>query len=370
MRRFSLIPLLVVLGLAMAGCTTSAAQPTDTASQPDPAIGTDQMADPTSSDAELQAAAIQCLAGPIITSRPLRIVTTVAPITSLVGIMAGNIGHTVQGLVPEGTNSHTFEPPPSAAQILEQADIVFMNGLQLEDPTKAMAKSNAKKAVLCELGTATLPASDWLYDFSFPKEGGKPNPHLWTNPPMVLGYLTMIRDVLIGADPLNATKYDENYVALSQDVMVLDEAMKKAVETIPAPNRQLLTYHDAYAYFSRYYGFKVIGAIQPQSFEEPSPKEVAALIEQVKANKVPAIFGSEVFPSAVLATIGKEANVSYVNVLRDDDLPDKPGSMDHSWAGLMRFNFVTIVSALGGDSRALSELKFKTAVLDKATYPQ
>ncbi len=370
MRRFSLIPLLVVLLLTMASCTTSASQPTDTASQPDPAIGSDQMADPTASDAELQAASLQCMSGAIGSSRPLKIVTTVAPITNLVGIIAGNVGHTVQGLVPEGTNSHTFEPPPSAAQTLEQADIVFMNGLQLEDPIKAMAQSNAKKAVLCELGTATLAASGWLYDFSFPKEGGKPNPHLWTNPPMVLGYLTMIRDVLAQVDPLNAAKYDENYVALSQDVMALDETMKKAVETIPAPNRQLLTYHDAYAYFSEHFGFKVIGAIQPQSFEEPSPQEIAALIEQVKSNKVPAIFGSEVFPSAVLAAIGKEANVSYVDVLRDDDLPGKPGSANHSWAGLIRFNFVMIVSALGGDPRSLSELKFKTSGLDKATYPQ
>lgn len=368
-RKLSIIPLLLVLGLGTTSCSTSSSQTADSVPQPDSAIGTDQMADPTASDSELQAAMQICMAGKAVATGPLKIVTTVAPLTSLVSIIAGNLA-SVEGLIPEGTNSHSFEPPPSAAQILEKADIVFLNGLKLEEPTKDLAVMNAKDAVVCELGTSTLAASGWLYDFSFPKAGGKPNPHLWTNPPMVLGYLTMIRDVLARADPSNAAKYDENYVAISRDVIDLDEAMKKAVETIPEPNRKLLTYHDSWAYFSQHYGFTVIGAIQPDSFGDPSPKEIADLIEQIKANKVPAIFGSEVFPSPVLAEIGKEANVKYVDVLRDDDLPAKPGDDRHSWSGLMQFDFVTIVSALGGDPRALSELKFKSTALDKATYPQ
>ena len=87
----------------------------------------------------------------------------------------------VMGIVPEGTNSHTFEPQPSAAKNLETADIVFVNGLLLEDPTKELAVANLTKgSEICELGTATLPASQWIYDFSFPKDGGKPcrNCHL------------------------------------------------------------------------------------------------------------------------------------------------------------------------------------------------
>ena len=70
-----------------------------------------------------------------------------------------------------------------------------------------------------------------------------------------------------------------------------------AVQTIPEENRKLLTYHDSWAYFARHYGMTVIGAVQPSDFSEPSPREVAELIDQIKARAVPAVFGSEVFPS-------------------------------------------------------------------------
>ncbi|MFM8971000.1 MAG: metal ABC transporter substrate-binding protein, partial [Actinomycetota bacterium] len=145
------------------------------------------------------------VAGPV-EGRALRIVTTVAPITSLVAQVVGDSGAEIVGLVPEGTNSHTFEPPPSAAEVLESADVVFMNGLVLEEPTKDLAAANASStATICELGTAILPKSEWLFDFSFPKEGGKPNPHLWTNPPMAKSYAEIIRDVLTKIDPANAS---------------------------------------------------------------------------------------------------------------------------------------------------------------------
>jgi ABC-type Zn uptake system ZnuABC Zn-binding protein ZnuA len=114
----------------------------------------------------------------------------------------------------------------------------------------------------------------------------------------------------------------------------------------------------------------VIGAIQVRSFDDPSPKEVAALIDQVKAEKVPAIFGSEVFPSPVLAQIGKETRVRYIDVLRDDDLPGKPGDPEHSWLGLLRFDFSTMSEALGGDATALRSFVVRNVAPDRAVYPQ
>ena len=300
----------------------------------------------------------------------LTIATTVAPITSIVANIAGGTNTVISGIVPEGTNSHTFEPPPSSAATLETADIIFVNGMKLEDPTLELAEANAPNAVICELGTSSLAEGDWIYDFSFPEEGGKPNPHLWTNPPSVLPYLSTIRNVLVNADPANTDKYDTNYVLVSKLVMDLDDAMKVATATIPANERNLLTYHDAYAYFASHFGYEVIGAIQPQSFEEPSPSDIAALIDQVKAKKVTAIFGSEVFPSPVLEQIGKETGVRYIDVLRDDDLPGEPGDAEHSWAGLMKFNYITIVEALGGDASAVKAASIDAKIPDKATYPQ
>jgi ABC-type Zn uptake system ZnuABC Zn-binding protein ZnuA len=314
---------------------------------------------------------VGCGFGEIIRGRPLNIATTVAPITSIVANIAGGTGSVVTGVVPEGTNSHTFEPKPSDAATLESADVIFINGLVLEEPTKDLAMANIKtSANICELGTEVLPESEYIYDFSFPKEGGKPNPHLWTNPPMAKQYAQVVRDVLVRRDPTNAAIYESNFSAFALKIDALDDAIEIATATIPEDQRKLLTYHDAYAYFAKNYGFTVIGAIQPSSFDEPTPKEIAGLILQVKNQKVKAIFGSEVFPSTVLEQIGAETEVRYVDVLRDDDLIGEPGDAEHSWLGLMRFNFVTIVEALGGDASALKSLDVRDVVKDEAKYPQ
>jgi ABC-type Zn uptake system ZnuABC Zn-binding protein ZnuA len=300
----------------------------------------------------------------------LQIVTTVAPITSIVAAVAGDAAD-VRGLVPEGTNSHTFEPPPSAARTLARADVIFVNGLKLEEPTVDLAEGSRKKgSELVELGNRVVTPSQYIYDFSFPRSGGKPNPHLWTDPPMASAYAHVVAETLIRRDPKHEETYQSNYEAFATKVFDLIRATRTATATVAPERRKLLTYHDGYAYFARDFGWRVIGAIQPSSFDEPSPKEVAALIEQIRDERVPAIFGSEVFPSPVLAQIGREANVRYVDTLRDDDLPGDPGDASHSYLGLMRSDFVTMVEAMGGDASALKALDVTLPQPDRARYPQ
>jgi ABC-type Zn uptake system ZnuABC Zn-binding protein ZnuA len=306
----------------------------------------------------------------VAAGRKVKVVTTVAPITSIAANVAGDLAD-VHGVVPEGTNSHTFEPAPSVAEVLSKADLVFVNGLSLEEPTKKLAEANLKSgARMVELGTEILPESEWIYDFSFPRAGGKPNPHLWTDPTFAKKYAEAIRRELTRTDPANTAGYQRNYDAFANLVDEFDAAMRASFATLPRERRKLLTYHDAYAYFARTYDWDVIGAIQVENFEDPTPKEVGALIDQVKTTKVPAIFGSEVFPSPVLAQIGRETGVKYVDVLRDDDLPGKPGDAGHSWMGLMHFDYVTMVEALGGDASALEAFVPRDVAPDRAVYPQ
>ena len=328
----------------------------------------DSSSNDTSSDSSTST---PCPLPSAIEGRPVVVATTVAPITSIVANVATGTPTVITGVVPEGTNSHTFEPPPSVAATLEEADVVFINGLVLEEPTKEMALANQRSgSVICELGTAILPESEYIFDFSFPLEGGKPNPHLWTNPPMAIAYAELARDVLSAADPANAATYASNFDAFRVKVDALSDAVRTASETLEPAQRQLLTYHDAYAYFAEEYGWTVIGAIQPSSFDEPTPRDVADLIDQVREAGVPAVFGSEVFPSDVLEQIGNETGVRYVDVLRDDDLLGEPGDPEHSWLGLMRFNYVTMVEALGGDASALTTIDVSDVGPDTAVYPQ
>lgn len=282
----------------------------------------------------------------------LQVVTTVSPITNLVQNVGGD-RIALTGIVPEGTNSHTFEPAPSDAAAMAEADLVFMNGLHLEEPTMELAQANVPDGVpVVQLAEETISPDEYIFDFSFPESGGDPNPHLWTNPLYARAFADIIRDELIKADPQNAATYRSNHDKLVVRIDALDEAARVATETVPEENRKLLTYHDSFPYFAREYGWQVIGAVQPADFSDPTPQEVARLIDQVREQDVPAIFGSEVFPSPVLESIARETGATYVDDLRDDDLPGENGDPDHSYLGLMVYDFRTFMGALGGDTSA------------------
>jgi ABC-type Zn uptake system ZnuABC Zn-binding protein ZnuA len=225
-------------------------------------------------------------------------------------------------------------------------------------------------AVLVEIGDEVLPREDWIFDFSFPEEDGKPNPHLWTDPTYAIRYAEAISEAFSNEDPANADYYENNLDAFTEKATSLGDALMADQESVPEGNLKLLTYHDAYAYFARTYGWEVIGAVQPKNFEDPTPQEVAALIDQVKLENVPTIFGSEVFPSAVLEEIGRATGAKYEATLRDDDLPGEPGDADHSWLGLMRYDYVTMIEGLGGSARRLSQVDTTDVVPDEAEYPQ
>lgn len=303
------------------------------------------------------------------TADALRVVTTVSPITSIAANVIGDLA-TIEGVVPEGTNSHTFEPPPSVSEILDGADVVFLNGLQLEEPTLELARTVAADAEIVLIGDEVVSPDEYLFDFSFPEDEGKPNPHLWTDPTLAIAYAQVIAETMAEVDADHADEYRANADAFEVIMLDFEEKMVEALDTVPEENRKLLTYHDAYAYWAQNYDWEVIGAIQPEDFGDPTPREVADLIEQVEDSGVPAIFGSEVFPSPVLEQIANETGVDYVDDLRDDDLPGEPGDADHSYVGLMKFDYVTMVEALGGDPAALEAFEVRDVDEDLASYPQ
>ena len=300
----------------------------------------------------------------------LLVATTVSPITSIAASIGGDRVR-IEGIVPEGTNSHTFEPEPQVAALLSTADLILVNGLKLEDPTLELAEANKKPdAKIVEIGTEILPEADYIYDFSFPKEEGKPNPHLWTDTSYAIKYAAAIRDELSALDPKNASYYSANYESFATKVNELDAAVRKDQQTVPEGNLKLLTYHDAYAYFAKNFGWKVIGAVQPKNFSDPNASDVAGLIDQVKAQGVTTIFGSEVFPSKVLEEIGRATGAKYEDSLRDDDLPGAPGEPGHSWLGLMKYNYGTMIKGLGGQTPTIDAVTVESSVPDTAAYPQ
>jgi manganese/iron transport system substrate-binding protein len=282
----------------------------------------------------------------------LDVATTVAPISSL----ARNVGGDrirLRGIVPDGTNSHTFEPAPSDARTLANADLIVVNGLHLEQPTLALAEASKLAGTpILLLGDDTVTADEWLFDFSFPESEGDPNPHLWMNVRYAIEYAQLMRDWFSQADPANADQYAANFDRLKANLDDLDARIRAVVPTVPEADRKLLTYHDSWAYWAREYGFEVIGAVQASDFSDPSPRDVADIIDQIRASGVPAVFGSEVFPSTVLEQIASETGVTFVEDLRDDQPPGAPDAPEHTYMGMLRKDMEIMMDALGGQGTA------------------
>jgi ABC-type Zn uptake system ZnuABC Zn-binding protein ZnuA len=308
---------LLVAAVVLAGCTAASAP------SPDPAAE-----------------------GPVVAA-------TVAPITDLVRQVLGGRGE-LHGLVPDGVDSHTYEPRPSDVQVLSRADLFVANGLFLEEPLMRLAEANLPDdRATVRLADQTVTRDEWAFDFSFPEEEGVPNPHLWLDVRHAMTYVELIRDALVEIDPAGSDVYTANAVGFLAQLEQLDAAIEQAVGTIPAGNRKLVTYHDSWPYFGRRYDIAVVAAVQPSDFSEPSAGEIRTIIDQVRDEQVPAVFGSEVFPSEVVRTIAEEADATYVEELSDDELPGAPGDPEHSYIGMMVANVRTMVSHLGGDPAAL-----------------
>ena len=302
----------------------------------------------------------------------LKVVTTVSPITSIVENIGGN-RIMLEGVVPEGVNSHIFEPQPSLAKLMADADLIIANGLFLEEPTLKLAEANKKEDTsILLLGDMAITREQWQFDFSFPESEGHPNPHLWPDPNLGLKYAELTQEQLASLDQDNADYYKQNLEAFRQRINAMDAAIRQSVATIPPENRLLVTYHDSWAYFALSYGMEVIGAVQPSDFAEPSAREVAEIIDQVKELRLPAVFGSEEFPSDVLETIAREGNTTFVDQLADDDLPGAPGNPDHSYLGLMRQNMRIMIPALGGNADAFDDVDVSPVFEGEsgAVYPQ
>ena len=299
----------------------------------------------------------------------LAVATTVAPITSIVANIGGDRVQ-ITGIVPEGTNSHTFEPEPSVAELLSSVDVVYVNGLVLEEPTKELAEENLRDgAEIVELGARCIERAGLRLRLLVPRVRRQAEPAPLDRPEYALCYAGVARDDLSARDPDNADYYAANYEEFAGMVDEFDAAMRESFATIP--KRELLTYHDAYAYFARDYDWDVIGAIQVSDFEDPTPKEVARLIEQVRDERGAGDLRLRGLPEpGARADRQGDRGARTSTSCATTTFPASPAIAEHSWVGLMHFDYVTMTEALGGDASALKAFAPRNVAPDEAEYPQ
>ncbi|MEW6475223.1 MAG: metal ABC transporter substrate-binding protein [Actinomycetota bacterium] len=296
-----------------------------------------------------------CGGGGAGASDSLVVVSSVAPLVDMIERVAGSRAE-VRGLVPPGENGHTYVPRPSDARTLSDASLFIDNGLSLNNVVRGSVSGNLPKGADIHFLSEGVPESELIGNPDGCHEGhchGPVNAHLWPDPNYASIFVDEIVKALSAVDKDGADEYRRNGQALQAQMDRLDEAITEASATVPEASRKLVVYHNAWAYFARRYGFTMIGALQVLNFAEPSAREVRGMIDQIKAEGVPAFFGSEVFPSDVLGAVEEATGARYVPDLADDRLPGEPGAPGHSYVGMMATNAKLIVEALGGDTAAL-----------------
>ncbi len=287
----------------------------------------------------------------------LRVAVSDPPLADLTRRVAGDALEVV-GLVPLGADGHTYEPRPEDARKLAGAHLYIENGLGLNDTVTAFARDALPEDTPMIALATTVPPQEIIPAESPDQIAAHGhahvfNVHFWPDPVYAVGYVREIERALSELDPTGAEGYRQRAGALVAEIESLRTAIDAAVGTIPVANRKLVVYHDAWSYFGRRFGLPVVGAVQPANFSEPSASEVRATIQQVRQARVPAFFGSEVFPSDVLAAIAEETGARYYADLSDDRLPGRPGDPEHGYVGMMVDNARAIVNALGGNAGAL-----------------
>jgi ABC-type Zn uptake system ZnuABC Zn-binding protein ZnuA len=366
----SLRHLLIALALLLAACQAEPAAQTPTpatapAATGEPAMATEEARPPA-----------------------LTVMATVAPIADVVRQVGGERVEVIS-LVPAGTDAHTYEPRPSDVVAMERADAFVGVGYDLNPAAVRLAEANLPDgAPVVLLGEEALDEGDLIAEdaddhghshgdeshshgddgHSHGDDGHthddapvddhthERNPHVWTSIRLTMQMAERAADVLGELDPEGEADYRGNAEDFLERLADLDEVVSTATATIPEGNRVMVVYHDAWGYFAGDYGLEVIAAVQPSDFAEPSAAEVRAIIDQVREADVPALFGSEVFPSRVVEAIAAETGAEYVGTLSDDALPGAAGDPQHSYEGLMIANARTIIEALGGDASALDGL--------------
>lgn len=273
----------------------------------------------------------------------LTVVTTLPLFADMVSNVAGG-GVDVTALLPSGADPHTYEPPPQDVARLEGADIIFMNGFDLEPTAERLIDANGGNATVVRLGEQAAAAGAGVLSGDDEEPN---NPHLWMSVDSAQLYVDAIRDALDAADPANATTYDANANTYRAALNDLDTYVRDTVDTVPEQNRKLVTTHDAFPYLAAYIGFEITAVLVESPGQDVNPDAVRQVMEAVQDAGVPAVFSEPQLGSdtSLLDQVASDTGAE-VCTLYSDSLDDAV----KTYIDLMRHNADEIARCLGGAS--------------------
>lgn len=271
-----------------------------------------------------------------------RVVSTSTMIADWTEVVAGDeIDHT--GILEPGVDPHIYEPVPADSIAMEEAELIFYNGYNLEPELIKLMNAVGTQARKVALGELVDPL---VTEYEGRME---PDPHVWGDVQNVIPMVNAIRDALIELSPEDEAVFTTHAADLTAELAKLDTWVREQINTIPAENRTLVTTHDAFEYYINAYGLRSGGTLIGISTEEqPSAQTVARLADEIQAANVPAIFAETTINPALITTVAAEAGVTLAErELYSDSIGEAGGEAD-SYIRMIEANTRTIVEALGG----------------------
>ena len=266
---------------------------------------------------------------------------------------------TIETIIPAGVDVHTFEPSPADAQKLAGADLIVMNGLGLDEWALSLLEAAGKSEEdVLELAEGIDESNAWVYlegeghdeeegEEHSEEEGeehrhGGTDPHIWLDPKGAAIYVDRIAARVAAELPERAAEIESARDAGLAEIAALDEELRVGFAAVEASARKIVTFHDAFGYFARAYEIEIVGVAVEAPGQEPSAKEIAALIDAIKAAGVTSVFSEAQFPSKVLDQVAAETGATVLENLYSDALGNAPAN---SYLGAMRANASAILAS-------------------------
>jgi zinc/manganese transport system substrate-binding protein len=275
-----------------------------------------------------------------ITATPLRAENRINVVASfsILGDFVRNVGGdrvNVTSLVGLNGDVHVYAPAPADAKIIADARLVVINGLGLEGWLPRLLQSSGSKAPIIMASEGIAPL----------KLGSDADPHAWQSVANAKIYVANIRDALGEADPADADYFRQRAGRYLADLDALDRNVRAAIAQIPPDRRKVISTHDAFGYFAREYGIEFIAPLGVSTETEPSARDIAGIIGQIKAEKIPAVFLENISDDRLIGRIAAETGAKVGGTLYSDGLTDEKGPAP-TYIEMVRHNIKTLTSAL------------------------
>jgi zinc/manganese transport system substrate-binding protein len=257
---------------------------------------------------------------------------------SILGDLVRNVGGdrvSVTTLVGPDSDPHVYEPTPSDAKKIADAKLVFVNGFGLEGWLPRLVQSAGDRASIVTVTAGLAPL----------KLGSDADPHAWQSPLNAKTYVDNIRKALIAADPADAQVFRDNADAYLVKLDALDRHVRDAIAQIPDGRRKVISTHRAFGYFADAYGVEFIAPVGVSTESEASARDIAGIITQIRAAKIPAVFLENISDPRLIRRISAETGVRVGGTLYSDSLTAEKGDSP-TYIDMVRHNIKTLTSAL------------------------